>query len=137
MTPYFPLFLSLEGRGIVVIGGGIIAARRIEKLLPFQPNITRVFLPSYTQACYCWQSRRKLHGNVGSIVPGIAPEPFSFWLLPMTHRSTRGQGKKRGMPEFYAIEQIVGKIATFIFPAWYRQTSWWWVLPEMAQITAW
>ena len=39
MTPYFPLFLSLEGRGIVVIGGGIIAARRIEKLLPFQPNI--------------------------------------------------------------------------------------------------
>lgn len=39
MTPYFPLFLSLEGRGIVVIGGGAVAARRIEKLLPFQPHI--------------------------------------------------------------------------------------------------
>ena len=25
MTPYFPLFLSLEGRGIVVIGGGAVA----------------------------------------------------------------------------------------------------------------
>lgn len=42
MTPYFPLFLSLEGKAIVVIGGGAIAARRIEKLLPFQPNITVV-----------------------------------------------------------------------------------------------
>ena len=39
MTPYCPLFLSLEGRGIVVIVGCAVAARRIEKLLPFQPNI--------------------------------------------------------------------------------------------------
>ena len=28
-APYFPLFLSLEGRRVVVVGGGAIACRRI------------------------------------------------------------------------------------------------------------
>lgn len=37
---YFPLFISLEGKKAVVIGGGEIAARRTETLLCFCENIT-------------------------------------------------------------------------------------------------
>ncbi len=38
----FPLFLSLEGRTVAVIGGGSVAARRVEKLLPFGCAVTVV-----------------------------------------------------------------------------------------------
>ncbi|MBQ4530891.1 MAG: bifunctional precorrin-2 dehydrogenase/sirohydrochlorin ferrochelatase [Lachnospiraceae bacterium] len=37
---YFPVFISLEEKKCVVIGGGEIAARRVETLLNFCENIT-------------------------------------------------------------------------------------------------
>jgi siroheme synthase-like protein len=37
---YFPIFISLEGRQVVVVGGGVIATRRVEKLLPFGAAVT-------------------------------------------------------------------------------------------------
>lgn len=37
---YFPIFISLEGKRCVVIGGGEIAARRVETLLNFCEEIT-------------------------------------------------------------------------------------------------
>ncbi len=36
----FPLFFPLEGKRILVVGGGSIASRRVESLLPFGPAIT-------------------------------------------------------------------------------------------------
>ncbi len=39
-TPYFPLFIPLEGQRIVLIGAGKIAARRTAALLPFGGSIT-------------------------------------------------------------------------------------------------
>ena len=32
---YFPLFVSLEEKEVLVVGGGTIASRRIRALLPF------------------------------------------------------------------------------------------------------
>lgn len=40
--PYFPLFISLEGRDVLVIGGGNVATRKVEKILPFGCRITIV-----------------------------------------------------------------------------------------------
>ncbi|ADC90184.1 siroheme synthase [Thermocrinis albus DSM 14484] len=42
MYPYFPAFVSLEGRKVLVVGGGNVATRKVEKLLPFGPSITVV-----------------------------------------------------------------------------------------------
>lgn len=42
---YFPLYMDVTGQNCIVVGGGNIAARKIEKLLPFQANIT-VIAPS-------------------------------------------------------------------------------------------
>ena len=38
-APFFPLFVSLRGRRVVVIGGGRIALRRVRALADFGPKI--------------------------------------------------------------------------------------------------
>ena len=39
---YFPFFVDVENKNCLVVGGGVVALRKIEKLLPFNPNITVV-----------------------------------------------------------------------------------------------
>ena len=36
---YFPIFVDLKDKNILIIGGGAVAYRKIEKLLPFEANI--------------------------------------------------------------------------------------------------
>ncbi len=35
----FPLFISLKNKKILIVGGGDVALRKIEKLIPFEPEI--------------------------------------------------------------------------------------------------
>lgn len=37
---YFPFFIDIKDRRCVVIGGGTVALRKVEKLIPFKPRIT-------------------------------------------------------------------------------------------------
>lgn len=37
---YFPFFIEIEGKKGVIAGGGQVAARKLEKLLPFLPALT-------------------------------------------------------------------------------------------------
>lgn len=39
---YFPFLVDVENKNCLVVGGGVVALRKIEKLLPFNPNITVV-----------------------------------------------------------------------------------------------
>ena len=39
---YFPFFVDLEGKGGLIVGGGNVAARKVEKLLPYGPSLTVV-----------------------------------------------------------------------------------------------
>ncbi len=39
---YFPFYIDIENRKILVVGGGTVALRKIEKLIPFSPKITVV-----------------------------------------------------------------------------------------------
>lgn len=39
---YFPFFVDVENQNCLVVGGGVVALRKIEKLLPFNPSITVV-----------------------------------------------------------------------------------------------
>ncbi len=64
----FPLFISLEGHKILVVGGGAIAERRVESLLPFGANLT-VVAPSYTDKIAQWGS----HGKIN-----LLPRVFAF-----------------------------------------------------------
>lgn len=42
--PHFPLFIDLSGRPVLVVGGGVVALRKVQKLLPFGPRL-RVVAP--------------------------------------------------------------------------------------------
>lgn len=44
---YFPMFVDLSDKNIVVVGGGNIATRRVKTLLQFTRNVTAV-APKYT-----------------------------------------------------------------------------------------
>jgi precorrin-2 dehydrogenase/sirohydrochlorin ferrochelatase len=35
----FPLFINLENKKVLIVGGGEVALRKIEKLLPFKPDM--------------------------------------------------------------------------------------------------
>lgn len=44
MKPYFPMFVPLEGRRVLIAGGGAVALRKIEKLAPYGASF-RVVAP--------------------------------------------------------------------------------------------
>lgn len=37
---YFPMFIELEGKTVLIVGGGQVARRKLEKLLPYGAHIT-------------------------------------------------------------------------------------------------
>lgn len=48
MNTYFPLFINLKGKEIIVFGGGTIAARRVKALLPYGA-VVRVVAPEISE----------------------------------------------------------------------------------------
>ena len=53
---YFPFFVELEGKRGVIVGGGKVAARKVEKLLAFDPKLT-VIAPDI-EACVRYRESR-------------------------------------------------------------------------------
>ena len=39
---YFPVFMDITGQEVLIVGGGTVAFRKVEKLLPYEPQITLV-----------------------------------------------------------------------------------------------
>ena len=42
MMAYFPFFVDLSGREGLIVGGGAVALRKVQKLLPYGPRLTVV-----------------------------------------------------------------------------------------------
>ena len=53
---YFPFFMDITGKKGVIVGGGKVAARKVEKLLMFEPNLT-VIAPQIEE---CIRIQKKL-----------------------------------------------------------------------------
>ena len=70
--PLFPLFVSLHQRDILIIGGGEVALRKIEKLLPFGPKLT-IIAP-------------KLHPQLVSLAYAHTYHPRPFVIEDLAHR---------------------------------------------------
>ena len=66
MNKFFPLFVDLSNRKVVVVGAGTIASRRIKTLMDFAPHIT-VIAPTFSPMI--WALRERLT---------LVQKPFSF-----------------------------------------------------------
>ncbi len=62
---YFPFFMELEGKCGVIVGGGNVAARKVEKLLAFGPDLT-VIAPDI-EACVKTQGKLLQEGAAASL----------------------------------------------------------------------
>ena len=53
---YFPMFIDLSDKNVVVVGGGNIATRRVKTLLQFTRNVTAI-APKVTESFGAWNGR--------------------------------------------------------------------------------
>lgn len=65
MTNYYPIMLNLTGKRVVVIGGGAVAARKIETLLEANADITVVsselhekIIPAFNDKLLTWKQKQ-------------------------------------------------------------------------------
>ena len=89
---YFPVFIDLSGREILVVGGGPIAARRIRVLREFGCRILAVAPEAATdikemeketpEAVRWLQGTYEKTDPLGNGRPPPDPPPFSFWRPP-------------------------------------------------------
>ncbi len=56
---YFPFYMDIAGKKGVIVGGGKVAARKVEKLLAFEPDLT-VIAPRIEE---CMRMQEKQPGN--------------------------------------------------------------------------
>lgn len=58
---YYPIFVNLKGRPVVVIGGGTVAERKVTTLLKAGAEVT-VISPSLTPRLATWSARKRIKG---------------------------------------------------------------------------
>ena len=70
MSRYFPLFISLKGKKITVVGAGTVAARRIRTLLAFElelvviaPEAAEEVQALADEGTICWSKESLLRGR--------------------------------------------------------------------------
>ena len=62
--PYYPIYLDIEGRNVVIIGGGSVCARKAETMMKYGARVT-IVSPEFTEEIEQWlrdgavQGRRK------------------------------------------------------------------------------
>jgi len=57
--PYYPIYLDIENRNVVIIGGGIVCARKAETMLKYGARVT-VVSPEFVEEIEQWASDGKL-----------------------------------------------------------------------------
>jgi len=57
--PYYPIFLDIEDRDVVIIGGGPVCERKAETMMRYGARVT-VVSPNFTPAIESWASGGKL-----------------------------------------------------------------------------
>lgn len=116
---YFPFFTDLTGKPGLIVGGGAVALRKIEKLLPFSPQL------SVIAEHICPEIRR---------IPGLTclERPFapgdeagSFFVIAATdsrevNRQVSGLCRAGNIPVNVADD---AELCTFLFPALIRRGS--------------
>ncbi len=57
--PYYPIFLDIEGRNVVIVGGGNVCARKAETMMNYGAHVT-VIAPEFTPEIERWAGEGRL-----------------------------------------------------------------------------
>lgn len=57
--PYYPIFIDIENRDVVIIGGGNVCARKAETMMKYGARVT-VVAPEFTDEIERWAHERRL-----------------------------------------------------------------------------
>jgi siroheme synthase-like protein len=71
----FPIFLKLENRVVVVVGGGVVAEGKIPALLEAGARV-RVIAPDVTQAILRWSEQQELEWHAKKFEPSDLADAF-------------------------------------------------------------
>lgn len=71
----YPVFLRLEGRKVLVVGGGAVAEQKIEGVLRSATDLT-VIAPCVTGRIRCWAEEDRLKHLAQQFLPGMAQGYF-------------------------------------------------------------
>lgn len=115
MSRYFPLFINLEGKEVLVFGAGAIASRRIRALLDFGCDLT-VIAPDASAEVQKLSEEGKLLWKKISYQPGMAEG--AFLVLAATdeqevNAQIREECKAFGIPVNVSSDR---KLCDFYFP---------------------
>ena len=71
----YPVFLKLEGRKVLIVGGGIVAEQKAEGVLRSATDVT-VVAPSLTPRIQLWAQQGRLRHIAAGYKPGMARDYF-------------------------------------------------------------
>ena len=118
--PHFPLFVDLQDKPVLIVGGGRVALRKIDKLLPFGAAIT-VIAPEICEEI--WENAKlRLIRRVFQ-VSDLAKEPYLVIAATndrQTNRQISELCRERRIPVNVADDP---DLCTFLFPALVQQGS--------------
>jgi len=93
MKKYYPIFLDIEGKRCVVIGGGRVACRKIERLLSAKANVV-VISPTLNEKLkkrVLWIEREYKNGDLeGAFIAIAATNNFEINQLVYNEAENRG-----------------------------------------------
>lgn len=119
---YFPLFVDLKKKQILVFGGGTIATRRISSLLDFVGDIKVVSLECSNEIA-ALAKQRLLNYEKRGYVPGEILQPFLVLATtndPMINNQIYDECKRKGILVNVASDQSK---SDFYFPGLARRKS--------------
>lgn len=122
---YFPFFMDIAGKKGVIVGGGKVAARKVEKLIPFGPVLTVV--ASRIEECVRRQGKGNMLSSLFFMERGFRTEDVDgadFVIAATDDERLNGQisdlCKARKIPVNVVDDK---KKCTFFFPALIREGS--------------
>lgn len=114
---YFPFFVELEGREGLIVGGGAVALRKVQKLLPYGPRLT-VAAPAFhpeLEAMPCLTLLRQ------SFTPELL-EGKLFVIAATDDRTLNRRVAECCRQRRVPVNVVDGRYAcTFLFPALVKQ----------------
>lgn len=116
--PYFPMFIDMEEKECVIIGGGLVAYRKVEALLEFGARITLVALEVCTEIEYL---KNKIHIKIKNYETTDIEQAYIVIAatndMDVNSRISR-EARERKIP--VNVVDVLEE-CTFIFPAYLKK----------------